>query len=121
MTNRQHLKAARIFARLMDSQFSIFGIGIGLDGLIGLIPWAGDILSMILSLYLVWIGVQMKLPQSKIFQMILNIVIDAVIGFIPVFGDVADILYQANIRNLRILEKHVGPDEVEIIEGEVIL
>lgn len=120
MTNKQHLQTARVFAKLMDSHFTIMGVGFGLDAILGLIPWAGDIVTMILSLYMIWIGVRVKLPKDKIFQMILNVVFDAAIGFVPVVGDLADVLYQANIRNLRILEKHIGDDEPEIIEGEVI-
>ncbi|MDQ5981506.1 MAG: hypothetical protein QG570_255 [Patescibacteria group bacterium] len=104
MTN-PHLHNARTFARLMDSQFSIFRLRFGIDNILGLIPGLGDIASMFLSLYLVWVGIQMKLPFSKLLQMILNLGFDAAIGTVPFIGDIADFFYKANTKNLEILEQ----------------
>ena len=105
MTNK-NLKSARQFARLMDSRFSIFGFRFGLDSILGLIPGAGDVIGMLLSLYLIWIGIQMKIPSEKLIQMILNIAIDTTLGSVPILGDVADFIYKANTKNLRILEEY---------------
>lgn len=112
----QHLTAARIFTRMMDSQFSLFGIRFGLDNILGLVPGAGDLLAMLLSFYLIYIGIIMKIPANKLFEMIFNVVADAFIGTIPVAGDIADLFFQANSKNLRILEKF----ESDGIEGEII-
>lgn len=101
----KHLKSAQKFAKLMDSQFSIFGIRFGLDSILGLIPGAGDISTLLLSLYLIWVGIKMKLPAKKILQMVFNIVVDTLIGAIPLVGDISDVFYKANIKNLRILEE----------------
>ncbi len=112
-----HLKSARAFAHIMDNQFSVLGYRFGLDSLIGIIPGAGDVLTMLLSAYLIWIAFQMKLPANKIWQMVYNILIDTVIGTVPVVGDIADLIFKANIKNLQILEEF----DKEIIDGEVTL
>lgn len=114
MANK-HLEMARTFARIMDSQFSIFGFRFGLDGILGLLPGAGDVISMILSAYLIWIAFQMNIPKNKIAQMVYNIAIDALIGSVPVLGDIADFLYKANLKNLQILEEF----DSDIIQGEI--
>jgi hypothetical protein len=117
-----HLKAARIFARLMDNQFSFLGVGFGLDSIIGIVPGAGDLLSLVLSFYLIWIGFDMKLPAEKITQMVGNVLVDAFIGTVPFIGDIADVFFKANIKNLRILEEFAnnGHGTNNVFEGEVV-
>lgn len=112
-----HLKNARRVAKLLDSQFNILGFKFGLEPIIGLIPGLGDAITLILSLYLFYIAIQMKLPASVLVQMLLNIGLDFFIGTVPIVGDIADFFYQANSRNLRILELYF---EGEVQEGEVI-
>ena len=101
-----HLKNASRIAKLMDSQFSIFGVRFGLDTVSGLIPGFGDTVSLVLSLYLVWIGVQMKIPEREVRRMVFNLFFDYLVGIIPILGDIFDIYYKANIRNLEILKKY---------------
>ncbi len=116
-----HLHTARLFARFMDNQFSIFGFRFGADALVGLLPGLGDILTTVLSLYLIWVGVKMKLPAGKLLIMIRNIVIDALVGAIPVLGDIGDVILKVNIRNLRILEAWADRlDDGEVIEGKTL-
>ena len=120
--NQIHLKTARTFAHLMDDTFSLFGIKFGLDTILGLIPGVGDVVSMLFSFYLIWIATEMKLPQDKIWQMVRNVILDLIIGSIPLIGDIGDVFLRINIKNLAILETHANfsekPDNV--IEGEVV-
>lgn len=111
-----HLHTARIFAQLMDNQFSILGIRFGIDSLIGFIPGIGDFLSVVLSLYLLWVGYQMNVPSHIMSKMVRNVVFDAVIGTIPLAGDLFDLFFKANIKNLRILEEYQN----NTVEGEII-
>lgn len=115
-TNK-HLRRARVFAKLMDNQFSFFGIRFGLDNIIGLAPGVGDIAGLSMSFYLIWVAHQMELPTHKRAKMIRNVVIDTCIGFIPVLGDLGDLFFKANTKNLQILEDH---DSETVLEGEVI-
>lgn len=114
MTN--HLKTATILAKLLDNKFNILGVRFGIDPLLGLIPGGGDLVSLLLSLYVVWIGVKMKLPSDKLARMTWNVVLDFGVGLIPILGDIVDLAYKANLRNLEIL-KHSGE---EIVEGEIV-
>ena len=77
---------------------------------------AGDVFTTLLSFYIVWIGVQMKLPQDKIAQMVGNVMLDFLLDFIPVLGQIADFAFKANIRNLEILKQYAPSN---ITEGKI--
>lgn len=111
-----HLKSAKRITKLLDSQFNILGYKFGLEPLIGLVPGLGDIITVVLSLYLVFIGFQMHLPRKEIVRMLFNIGLDFLIGTIPVVGDISDFFYKANERNMRILERFSGPEEGKVME-----
>ncbi len=93
------------------------GLRFGIDPILGLIPGGGDLISFILSLYIIWIGIKMELPQNKIIRMIRNTILDFGIGLIPILGDIADFAFKSNLMNLEILKQHT---EKNIIEGEII-
>ena len=112
-----HLKVASVIANLLDNRFNFMGIRFGIDGIIGLVPGAGDVLVLCLSLYLVWIGLKMKLPTISIIQMIGNIIVNFLIGLLPIVGDATNFFFRANIRNLAILKAHANKD---IIEGKIV-
>jgi Domain of unknown function (DUF4112) len=95
-------------SKLMDSQFSIPGtrIRFGLDGIIGLIPGAGDISTFAISAYLLTMMARNGASGYVLARMALNVVIDAVIGSIPILGDLFDIAFKANMRNLKLMKEH---------------
>lgn len=104
----EHLQMAKSLAKLLDSQFSLFGFRFGLDPLFDLIPGVGTIIPTMLSLYIVWIAYNYNVGTMKLLRMILNVVWDGLIGVIPIGGTVIDSIFKANERNLRILEKHLS-------------
>ncbi len=104
---QRHLALARVITRLTDTQFQVFGYRFGLDALVGLIPWIGDLVAA----YLVIVALEMRLPPWRIAQMVWNIVLDFLVGSIPVLGDLFDLVYRANVRNLAILEKYAQPQD----------
>lgn len=112
----RHLRIATALTTLLDTRFKLGKLKFGLDPILGVIPGFGDILSLILSGYLVWIAARMNVPDEEIGKMLKNILYDFVIGAIPVVGDIGDIFYKANTKNLEILKKYSG----NIVEGEVI-
>lgn len=113
---KNHFHIATILARLLDEQFSIGKFRFGLDPLINLVPWIGDVVGLILSLYLVWIAKNARVPQKQINKMIKNVILDFVVGLIPVLGNFGDFVIKANSRNLEILRKYGNFD---IVEGKV--
>ncbi len=104
---QNHLKTASILTKLLDEEFKIFGFKFGLDPLIGLIPGIGDSIAFFLSLYLLWIAVNLNIPNNKKFQMLFNIVFDFLLGLIPFIGDISDFIFKANSRNLKILKDYL--------------
>lgn len=102
----KHLTRASQLATLLDSQFTVLGIPIGLDPIIGLFPGGGDLVGLILSTYLLYIAEELNLPADKKRRMIFNILFDFVIGLLPIIGDLADFFYRSNQMNLEILLEH---------------
>jgi hypothetical protein len=102
------LVALRKFARLMDEAFPLPGtnIRVGLDAVIGLIPGIGDVVGGVLSTWIVAGALRHRVPARIIARMVLNICIDLLFGAVPVAGDVFDFLFEENMKNMRLLEKH---------------
>lgn len=107
---------ATVLTHLMDNQFRVGKFRFGLDPILGVIPGFGDLFSLALSFYIILIAFMLKLPQDKIGTMIRHIITDFLIGLMPIVGDLADLGYKANTKNLRILHEHVGIT----IDGEVV-
>ena len=101
----RHLQRYSIIARLLDSQFRVpfTRWRFGLDGLVGLLPGAGDIATALVGAYGLVVAYQLGAPASIHMRMALNLLLDAGIGFIPVVGDLFDFAFKANIRNERML------------------
>lgn len=102
-------------ARFMDSSIRLpGGYTIGWDAIIGFIPGIGDLLGMLVSGYIVVEGVKLGASRFVILRMILNTVIEGTIGTIPVIGDLFDLVFKSNIRNIKLLNSHnLNPVKVE--------
>jgi hypothetical protein len=100
------LKAQKL-ANLLDNavQIPFTKIRLGFDFLIGLLPFAGDLISLLLSLKIVHYAKQLGMPGLLIGQMLKNIAFDFIIGLIPLLGDIADVFYRANQKNVRLMER----------------
>jgi|SRR3989344_4814459 len=112
-----HLRVASLLANYLDNRFRFGKFKFGLDPILGLFPFFGDIVTISLSFYIIWIGAQLKVPKDKIYQMYKNVFIDAVVGLIPIVGDLADFVIKANTKNLKIIQEYASPD---IIEGKLV-
>ncbi|APE07221.1 hypothetical protein BM528_16725 [Alteromonas sp. RW2A1] len=100
------LKAQKL-ANLLDTAIKLpfIPIKIGLDSIVGLIPGAGDALMLFVSLRIVWLGKSLGMPSALVAQMVKNSAIDFGLGFIPFIGDLIDVFYKANQKNVRIMER----------------
>jgi Domain of unknown function (DUF4112) len=109
-------------AHLLDSAIPIPGTNrtIGIDAVLGLIPGVGDVVSAALSSYIIWEARQLGLPRWKIARMIGNVALDSTVGAVPLVGDLFDMAYKSNQRNLRIVVEHLertGRMTPSVIEG----
>jgi hypothetical protein len=107
---QQRLQRVRQFARLLDEAILIPGTNkrIGLDPIVGLIPGGGDTLTMLMSAYIVVEAALLGLPATTLLRMVGNIVMDALVGTVPVLGDLFDVISKANMRNLKLLDAHLA-------------
>jgi hypothetical protein len=98
----------RFWADLLDSRFRIPGTDIrfGIDPILSLIPGFGDLASPIFTVVLLVQGLRQHVPRVVMVRMVVNALIDALIGAIPVAGNIGDIFWRANNLNLALLERH---------------
>lgn len=105
------LDALRRWAVLLDSRFRVPGTSIrfGLDAIVGLIPGIGDISTPVFAALLLLQAVRMRLPLVVQARMVFNAALDMLMGLVPILGDLVDIGWKANLRNLDLLERHAVP------------
>lgn len=79
----------------------------GVDSLFGLAPVVGDVVTTGLALYIVYEAHKLGAPKHVLGRMLTNVALDGLIGAVPVAGDVFDVIWRANKRNVRILREHL--------------
>lgn len=110
MTSRPptELDLLRRWAVLLDAAFRVPGTNVrfGLDAIVGLVPGVGDLVAPVFTLALLGTALKMRVPAVVVARMVLNAAIDMVIGLVPLAGDVADVFWKADLRNMALLERH---------------
>lgn len=111
ITNQGNLDLLRRWAVLLDSVFRLPGtrIRFGIDAIIGLVPFLGDLSSPIYTAFLLATGFRMRVPAVIQARMVLNAAIDMLVGLVPLLGDFADVAWKANLRNMALLERYARP------------
>ena len=112
-TNRVHTRRETIerldrLSRVLDTALVIPGTGIrfGADAIIGLVPGIGDGVTAALAAWIVYEAHRLGVPRRVLIRMIGNVAIDGIVGSVPFFGDLFDVAFRANRRNVRILREH---------------
>lgn len=107
------LKQLDFLANLMDNQFRIplTNIRFGLDSIIGLIPYAGDVAGLVVSLWLMGITVRKGAGPILLLKMAGNVMLDGIVGTVPFLGDIFDFGFKANRRNVNMLKKYYSEDK----------
>ncbi|WP_457939800.1 DUF4112 domain-containing protein [Mesorhizobium sp. 10J20-29] len=98
-----------VLSRLLDSRWSIPGtpIRFGLDAVVGLVPILGDSASALISVYILTRARALGVERALLGRMIANVLLDTLIGSVPLLGSVFDIYFKANNRNMRLLRRHL--------------
>ncbi|MDZ4816006.1 MAG: DUF4112 domain-containing protein [Verrucomicrobiota bacterium] len=119
------LQQAEKIANILDACITIPGtkFKIGLDPILGLIPGLGDAIAALFSAYIIMLATRWGLPQATIVRMATNLVIDLVIGIVPVAGDIADAFWKSNLKNVKLLREglnNLNPSQVNRAHVKVI-
>lgn len=103
------LTKLRRVSRILDNAIAIPGtkISFGLDPILGLLPGGGDIVTGGIAAYIVVEAARMGVPREVLWKMVSNILIDSFAGTVPVVGDIFDLGWKANLKNIELLEKHL--------------
>lgn len=112
----KRLQWVRRLTRWLDRAVTVPGtrIRLGLDPILGLLPVGGDVVGVALSIYLIIEAARFEAPAPLLGQMAMNVLIDLGLGTVPVAGDVADVFWKSNSRNLHLLEEFLAlPPQAE--------
>ncbi|MDJ0726413.1 MAG: DUF4112 domain-containing protein [Prochloraceae cyanobacterium] len=107
------IKNLRSLSYLLDDAIAIPGTSysIGIDPLLGLIPVGGDYLSAIFSAYIVIQSARMGASRATVSRMVFNIIVDTLVGTVPMLGDLFDFAWKANNKNIELLESALNAPE----------
>ncbi|PSN12377.1 DUF4112 domain-containing protein [filamentous cyanobacterium CCT1] len=116
----RNLNRIRRISRLMDTAFKIpvLGLKVGWDPVLGLIPGLGDLIATATSAYVIVLAARFRLPRGILAQMIFNIGLEAVVGTVPLVGDIFDAFYKSNVRNLKLLEAHLQCESTTLEDAD---
>ena len=109
-----HLQLASFLVDILYDRIGFGKYRFGLYSFLAIVPGIGDIISLLLAVYIFWIAAQLTMPVKARIQMFWNLLIDMSFGAVPVAGDIADTLFKAHVRNIAIMKKY-APER--IIEG----
>jgi hypothetical protein len=109
LSREQRLARLDAVARLLDVAFVLPGTNIryGIDGIIRLVPVVGDLIASAFSLWLVREARAIGAPWHVTARMLANVALEGAVGMVPVAGDAFDVMFRANMRNMRILRHWV--------------
>jgi hypothetical protein len=104
------LGTLRSWQRLLDEAFRIPGtrVRFGWDAVVGIVPWAGDVITALMGVVVLVAAHRMRVPGVVQVRMLFNLAIDLAIGLVPFAGDIADVFWKANTRNMALLERHAA-------------
>ena len=113
MTEDEHHREIRRLEKLahwLDSRFRIPGTNVrfGVDSILGLFPGVGDTATTIPAVYLILCAQRLGVPRRVLMRMSLNVVLDLVLGAIPVVGDAFDVGFKANRKNVDLVRRHAS-------------
>lgn len=115
LPNQQISKLSKLrrVSKLLDNAIPIPGtkIRFGLDPILGLLPGGGDTVTGAISAYIVVEAARMGVSREILGKMIGNILIDSFAGTVPVVGDLFDLGWKANVKNIELLEEHLNVNE----------
>lgn len=108
-------KQLEVLAHVMDNAFEVPGVGLrfGFDAILGLIPGVGDAGTSLVSAYVIHQAHRLGVGRATLARMAANVALDFVVGAVPFAGDLFDLYWKANRRNVELLRKHAAAPPAE--------
>jgi len=121
--NEETLLRLQLLSQRLDESITLPGTKykIGIDPIIGLIPGGGDVIGGILSMYIMHTGIKMGVQKTVIIKMFRNIALDFLIGWIPIIGDIFDIVWKSNQKNVKLIEKSLNLENDNTLLGYMMI
>jgi hypothetical protein len=114
---REFAETIERIAKVMDSAIRLPIVGpVGLDAALGLFPVAGDAASAAIAVSLIARSLKYGVPREVIARMLANVLVDVLVGAVPVVGDLADIWFRANVRNVQLLREYLAASANDVID-----
>ena len=112
--NEEKLMRLKLLSERLDELTKIPGTNqkVGIDAIIGVIPILGDFIGAVFSTYIMYSGIKMGVSSKVVTKMAANIAIEFMIGWIPVIGDIFDVLWKANKRNVELIENATAEKQI---------
>ena len=110
-------------ARLLDDLVTIPGTRqrIGVEPIVGLIPGAGDLVSAAVGIWLIVEASRFRLPAPVVGRMVLNTLVDLVVGIVPFIGDLFDFAFKSNSRNMELFRRYAADPGASTREHRLVL
>ena len=123
MNNRQEtLHLLRSLTKTLDTKYKgPWGTSFGIDGLLGLIPGLGDIMTTSISIYIIAQAAVLGVGPSTLIRMALNVILENLFDMIPVLGNLFDFYWKSNVKNMVLLENHLAQPARETIKSRMIV
>jgi len=110
-------------SRILDDLVEIPGTSrrIGVEPVIGLIPGVGDLVSAVVGVWLIIEATRFRLPAVVVTRMVLNTLVDLVVGVVPVLGDLFDFAFKSNTRNAALFRRYAADPTASTREHKAVL
>ena len=110
-------------SRLLDELVTVPGTThrFGLDSVVGLIPGFGDIASAAIGVWIIAEAARFRLPAVVLVRMVVNTLVDFVVGVVPILGDAFDFFFKSNTRNLALFRRHATDPGASTTEHKAFL
>lgn len=107
-SKRAALARIDMLSKLFDTAFTLPGSNVrfGVEALMRLVPGIGDAAASALSCYLLYEAHRLEVPHQVFARLVANVAIEGIVGAVPVLGDLFDVGFRANRRNVAILKEH---------------
>jgi Domain of unknown function (DUF4112) len=110
-------------SRILDDLVTVPGTDrrVGLEPVVGLIPGAGDLVSAAVGVWLIVEATRFRLPGVVVLRMILNTVVDFVVGLVPFLGDAFDFVFKSNTRNVALFRQYASDPQADTREHRLVV